>query len=42
MNKDSVVLQKEKNIPNAGKEKLPYETLEFEKNIDIARKRVEE
>lgn len=40
MNKDFVVLEKDKNIPNAGQEKLPYETQEFENNIEIARKRV--
>ena len=42
MNKDLVVLEKEKIIPIAGQEKLPYETEEFEKNIEIARKRVQE
>ena len=41
MNKDLVVLQNEKNIPIAGKGKLPYETIEFEKNMEIARERVD-
>lgn len=42
MNKDLVILEKGKNIPKAGKGKLSYETPEFEKNIEIARKRVED
>ena len=30
MNKDLVILEKEKTIPKAGKGKLSYETQEFE------------